>query len=210
MEMSGQLHLGCLPPQYPVDRRMGGHPSRSGCCGEQKNVLPLPEVEHWCLSNWAHSLVAILAELWCSYINIWIMLLCRRKTKHTVTTQARRNMYLLAKASAFLPDWELRRGVADCLEIPIAATKDLARQLSTLRDAVQLRTGRRHPVILILDEVLLLLRNCDAKGLSVQLSWHIGREIIICVYTFHLARCILCWKWLKLYSFHKRLFVFWV
>jgi hypothetical protein len=65
-------------------------------------------------------------------------------------------MYLLAKASAFLPEWELRRGVADCLEIPIAATKDLARQLSKLPDAVQLRTGRRHPVILILDEVLLM------------------------------------------------------
>lgn len=65
-------------------------------------------------------------------------------------------MYLLAKASAFLPDWELRRGVADCLEIPIAATKNLAQQLSKLPDAVQPRTGRRHPVILILDEVLLM------------------------------------------------------
>jgi hypothetical protein len=65
-------------------------------------------------------------------------------------------MYLLAKASAFLPEWELRRGVADCLEIPIAETKDLARQLNKLHDAVQLQTGRRHPVILILDEVLLM------------------------------------------------------
>jgi hypothetical protein len=65
-------------------------------------------------------------------------------------------MYLLAKASAFLPESELRRGIADCLEVPDATTKDLARQLSKFPDAMPLRTGRRHPVILILDEVLLL------------------------------------------------------
>ncbi|PNF34281.1 hypothetical protein B7P43_G16723 [Cryptotermes secundus] len=78
------------------------------------------------------------------------------KTKHTVTTRSRRKMYFLAKASAFLLEWQLRRGVADCLEIPIAATKDIARQLSKLHDAVQLQTARRHPVILILDEELEL------------------------------------------------------
>jgi hypothetical protein len=66
-------------------------------------------------------------------------------------------MHLLAKASAFLPEWELRRGVAECLEIPVAATKDLARQLSKLPDALRLRTARRHPVILLLDEVLVLM-----------------------------------------------------
>jgi hypothetical protein len=65
-------------------------------------------------------------------------------------------MYLLAKASAFLPDWELRRGVADCLEIPLAETKYLAQQLSKLPDTMELWTGKRHPVILILDEVLLM------------------------------------------------------
>jgi hypothetical protein len=29
-------------PQYPLDRRVGGFQSRSGLCGEDKNVLPLP------------------------------------------------------------------------------------------------------------------------------------------------------------------------
>jgi hypothetical protein len=65
-------------------------------------------------------------------------------------------MHLLAKASAFLPEWELRRGVADCLKIPFAATKDLAQQLAKLPDTMRLWTERRHPVILILDEVLLM------------------------------------------------------
>jgi hypothetical protein len=65
-------------------------------------------------------------------------------------------MYLLAKASAFLPEWELRRGVADCLGIPDTETKNLSQQLSKLPDAMQLRTARRHPVILILDEVLIM------------------------------------------------------
>jgi 1,6-anhydro-N-acetylmuramate kinase len=84
------------------------------------------------------------------------MLICRHKKQHAVTAWSRRNMYLLAKASAFLPEWELRRGIADCLEVPAATTKDLACQLSKFPDAMPLRTGRRHPVILILDEVLLM------------------------------------------------------
>jgi len=65
-------------------------------------------------------------------------------------------VYLLAKASAFLPEQELRRGIADCLEVPAATTKDLACQLKKFSDSLSLRTARRHPVILILDEVLLL------------------------------------------------------
>jgi hypothetical protein len=84
------------------------------------------------------------------------MLICRHK-EHVVTARSRRNMYLLTKASAFLPEWELRRGVADCLEVPDdAATKDLACQLKKFSDSLPLRTGRRHPVILIPDEVMLL------------------------------------------------------
>ncbi|XP_021934504.1 separin isoform X2 [Zootermopsis nevadensis] len=79
-----------------------------------------------------------------------------QKEQHSVTTWSRRNMYLLAKASAFLPEWELRKGVADCLKIPVAATKNLTQQLSKLPDAVRLRTTRRHPVILLLDEELEL------------------------------------------------------
>jgi hypothetical protein len=68
-------------------------------------------------------------------------------------------MYLLTKASAFLPEKELRRGITDCLEVPDATAKDIACQLNTFSYSLPLRTGRRHPVILIVDEVLLLTRN---------------------------------------------------
>jgi hypothetical protein len=33
-------------PPYPLDRRLGGHQSRSGPCGVQKNHLSLPGIEH--------------------------------------------------------------------------------------------------------------------------------------------------------------------
>jgi hypothetical protein len=48
--MRGQLHApAALPPRarvprYSFDRRLGGHKSRSGSCGEQEN-LSLPEIE---------------------------------------------------------------------------------------------------------------------------------------------------------------------
>jgi hypothetical protein len=32
-------------PGYPLDRRLGGIHSQSGCCGEEKNALPLPHIE---------------------------------------------------------------------------------------------------------------------------------------------------------------------
>jgi hypothetical protein len=43
---SGQLHASAalVPgknPQYPLDRRLGGPQSRSGCGGEKKNSQPL-------------------------------------------------------------------------------------------------------------------------------------------------------------------------
>jgi hypothetical protein len=49
MELSGQLHvLAALPPgkssRYPLDKRLGGPPSRSGRCGEEKG-LALPRIE---------------------------------------------------------------------------------------------------------------------------------------------------------------------
>jgi len=42
MEVSGQLHAPtALPwgknPQYPLERRMGGSPSLSGCNGKEEN-----------------------------------------------------------------------------------------------------------------------------------------------------------------------------
>jgi hypothetical protein len=50
MEVSGQLHVpAALPPgrspRYPLDRRLGGLQNRSGCCGIEKNPLPLPGIE---------------------------------------------------------------------------------------------------------------------------------------------------------------------
>ena len=84
------------------------------------------------------------------------MLICRHKQQCAVTAQSRRNMYLFAKASAFLPERELHRGIADCMGVPDATTKDLACQLKKFSDSLPLQTERRHPVILILDEELLL------------------------------------------------------
>ena len=83
------------------------------------------------------------------------LLFCRHK-QHGVTAQSRRNMYLLTKALAFLPERELCRGIADCLEVPNATIKDLACQLKKFSDSLPLRTGRRQPIILIPDEVLPL------------------------------------------------------
>jgi hypothetical protein len=50
MEVSGQLHVpAALPrrksPLYPLDRRLGGSQSRSGCGGEEKNFQPPPGIE---------------------------------------------------------------------------------------------------------------------------------------------------------------------
>jgi hypothetical protein len=47
MEVGGQFHsLAALPPGkeplYPVDRRVGGPQSRSGCGSEEKNSQPPP------------------------------------------------------------------------------------------------------------------------------------------------------------------------
>jgi hypothetical protein len=84
------------------------------------------------------------------------MFICRDKQQHAVTARSRRNMYLLAKASAFLPEQELHRGIADCLDIPDAIFKDLACHLKKFSDSLPLQSGRRHPVILIPDEVMLL------------------------------------------------------
>jgi hypothetical protein len=86
-------------------------------------------------------------------------------------------MYLLAKASTFLPEWELRTGIADCLEVPGARTKDLARQLSKFPDPMLLWTGRRHPVILILDEVLLVLLGNTFHLREAKESWQFSHFI---------------------------------
>jgi hypothetical protein len=46
--------------QNPLDRRMDGPQSWSGCDDKEKNFLPLLEIKH---SRPAHSLVTILTEL---------------------------------------------------------------------------------------------------------------------------------------------------
>jgi hypothetical protein len=50
MEVSGQLHtLATLPwgksLRHPLDRRLGGPHGQSGCCGVEKNLLPLLGIE---------------------------------------------------------------------------------------------------------------------------------------------------------------------
>jgi hypothetical protein len=51
MKVRGHLHapaaltLGKEPPLYPLNRRLAGHRSRSGRCGEKKYLLPLPGIE---------------------------------------------------------------------------------------------------------------------------------------------------------------------
>ena len=108
------------------------------------------------------------------------LLFCRHK-QHGVTAQSRRNMYLLTKALAFLPERELCRGIADCLEVPDATTKGLASQLSKFSDSLPLQTGRRHPVILIPDEVMLLILN------------YISLKANKCCQFSHLVIWIFCW-----------------
>jgi hypothetical protein len=50
MEVTGQLHDPAALPQgkspwFPLDRRVGGHQSRSGRGGEEKNSQPPPGIE---------------------------------------------------------------------------------------------------------------------------------------------------------------------
>jgi hypothetical protein len=50
MEVCNQLHVpAALPPAnspwYPLDRRLDGAKGLPGRCGEDKNLLPLPEIE---------------------------------------------------------------------------------------------------------------------------------------------------------------------
>jgi hypothetical protein len=39
--MPWTLYLRGKSPQYPLERRLDGPQSQSGCCGEEKNLLPL-------------------------------------------------------------------------------------------------------------------------------------------------------------------------
>jgi hypothetical protein len=53
MRVSGQRHAPAVlyprgkNPRYPLYRRLGGPQSRSGHRDYRKNLLPLPDIEHW-------------------------------------------------------------------------------------------------------------------------------------------------------------------
>jgi hypothetical protein len=51
-----RLTPGGNSPQYPLDRRLGGPQSRSGCYKEEKNILPLLGIELRILCRPPHSL----------------------------------------------------------------------------------------------------------------------------------------------------------
>lgn len=48
--------------QYPLNRRLGGPQTQSGCCGEEKNIFPMPDIKLQFLSQLANSLVTVLTE----------------------------------------------------------------------------------------------------------------------------------------------------
>jgi hypothetical protein len=56
-------------PRYPLDRRLGGVHSRSGRCGEEKNIFLLPGMEP---NSSAFQPITILTELSQGYWNKWI------------------------------------------------------------------------------------------------------------------------------------------
>jgi hypothetical protein len=39
------LNLKGMILHYPLDRRLGGLHCQSGCCGEEKNLLPFPGIK---------------------------------------------------------------------------------------------------------------------------------------------------------------------
>jgi hypothetical protein len=43
--MHRQLYPLGISPRYPFDRKLGGPQSQSGCCGVEKNLLPLRGIE---------------------------------------------------------------------------------------------------------------------------------------------------------------------
>jgi hypothetical protein len=49
------LYLKGMSLHYPLDRRLGGPQSQSGCCGEEKNLLPFPGIISQFLSHPAYS-----------------------------------------------------------------------------------------------------------------------------------------------------------
>jgi hypothetical protein len=49
--------------RYPLDRRRGGAQSRSELCGEQKNLMTLPEIEPRSSSPWSVAILTGLSRL---------------------------------------------------------------------------------------------------------------------------------------------------
>jgi hypothetical protein len=63
MKISSQLHaLTALPRQHgqiSLQRRLYGPQSRSECCGDERNLLPLPGIESPCIGHPARHLFTI-------------------------------------------------------------------------------------------------------------------------------------------------------
>ena len=60
----------------------------------------------------------------------------------------------LAKASAYLSERDVRKGLIEYLDITDGTGKQMVKEINKLRDIVKLQTAKRQPVILLLDEVM--------------------------------------------------------
>jgi hypothetical protein len=61
--MSWPLHPQGKSPRFPLDRRLGGHQSRSGSGVEEENSQPLPELEPQTIQNVAQRYTTELSRL---------------------------------------------------------------------------------------------------------------------------------------------------
>jgi hypothetical protein len=73
MEMSGQLHAPAALPWCQFDRRLGSPQGRSGGCGEEKDLSPLPGIEPWPSSQYP---IAIPSEVTVSMYILFIHDFC--------------------------------------------------------------------------------------------------------------------------------------
>ncbi|KAJ4439848.1 hypothetical protein ANN_07976 [Periplaneta americana] len=119
-----------------------------------KNVVSKLQSE-W-LRHWSSLLIAPYVDLVEEEAVVSFVDQLLERCALTVDARAHRLLCQLAKAAPFLPEWDLRKGVASCVEAPAAVIKDMGHQLSRFPDAVRLLVVRRQPIILLLDEELEL------------------------------------------------------
>jgi hypothetical protein len=63
VDINGQLHTPPALPDYPLESRLSGSQTWFECPGEEKNLLPLLEIESQFFHSLAHGLVTIPVEL---------------------------------------------------------------------------------------------------------------------------------------------------